>query len=109
MIPSEKQLAVCKRYMNVDHNDDDSLIADIYQSCQEYLAGAGVFRTVDNAGRYDLTVHRMTLYFYDHRDAACSEENLPAGLRPLINQLKQDAEVLEAAEKVREMYERVFY
>ncbi|MDO5411923.1 MAG: head-tail connector protein [bacterium] len=109
MIPSEKQLAVCKRYMNVDHNDDDSLIADIYQTCQEYLAGAGVFRTVDNAGRYDLTVHRMTLYFYDHRDAACSEENLPAGLRPLINQLKQDAEVLEAAEKVREMYERVCY
>ena len=109
MIPSEKQLAVCKRYMNVDHNDDDSLIADIYQTCQEYLAGAGVFRTADNAGRYDLTVHRMTLYFYDHRDAASSEENLPAGLRPLINQLKQDAEVLEAAEKVREMYERVCY
>ena len=109
MIPSEKQLAVCKQYMNVDHNDDDSLIADIYQSCQEYLAGTGVFRTADNAGRYDLTVHRMTLYFYDHRDAASSEENLPAGLRPLINQLKQDAEVLEAAEKVREMYERVCY
>lgn len=109
MVPSDKQLAACKRYMRVDNADDDSVIADLYISNLEYLAGAGIFRTADNAGRFDLVVNRMTLYYYDHRDAAVSEASLPGDLRPWINQLKMESEVQAAAEKVREMYERDCY
>ena len=99
---STDRLAACKAYMRVDGDEEDTLIALLLAGAVEYLTGAGIYRTADNAARYDLVVHGLTLYHYDHRDAVGAEAEMPRGLRPVINQLKLDAEAQSAADSYGE-------
>lgn len=99
---STDRLAACKAYMRVDGDEEDTLIASLLAGAVEYLTGAGIYRTADNAARYDLVAHGMTLYHYDHRDAVGTEAEMPRGLRPVINQLKLDAEAQSAADSYGE-------
>lgn len=100
MAPTEKQLDDCKLYMRVDSTDEDELIAGLYRAAQEYLARAGIYCTEGNASSYALAVHSLTLHYYDHRDAFGTDAGIPVGLRPIINQLKLEAEVQDAAGRV---------
>lgn len=95
---SAERLAACKAYMRVDGDAEDTLIASLLTGAEEYLTGAGIYRTADNAARYDIVVHGLTLYYYDHRDAVGTEAEMPRGLRPVINQLKLDAQAQTMAD-----------
>lgn len=99
---SADRLAAYKAYMRVDGEADDALISFFISAAAEYLTGAGIYRTADNAARYDLALSALTLYYYDHRDAVGTEAEIPRGLRPVINQLKLDAEAQTVADSYEE-------
>lgn len=82
------KLKAVKVYMKVDDDcgpEDDALIWALYLAAKTYL-GVPEPKGVDPL--YDLAVWRLTLHYYDHRDAVGNEADFPAGLRPIINQLK---------------------
>ncbi len=85
-------LEACKIYMRVDGNDDDELIASLMTAAKAYLDGAGIPAPQEASSLYNIAVHALTLNYYDHRDAVGGETPFPAGLRPIINQLKHSAE-----------------
>ena len=62
----DERLAACKRYMRVDYEEDDELIAGLMQASDAYLIGAGIRREVNEA-QHDLIVQAMTLQMYDAR------------------------------------------
>lgn len=95
----DDRLAACKAYMRVDGEAEDALITALLDAATEYLTGAGIYRTADNAARYDLAAQGLALYYYDHRDAVGTEAEMPRGLRPLIAQLKLEAAALAAADR----------
>lgn len=87
MAKEEEQLKAVKAYMKEDRDDpeNDALIWALYQAAKLYL---GVPEPKEANPLYDLAVWRLTLHYYDHRDAVGNEADFPAGLRPIINQLK---------------------
>ena len=95
----DDRLAACKAYMRIDGDEEDTLITALLDAATGYLTGAGIYRTADNAARYDLAAQGLALYYYDHRDAVGTEAEMPRGLRPLIAQLKLEAAALAAADR----------
>lgn len=86
----DERLAACKRYMRVDYEDDDELIAGLMQANDAYLIGAGVRRDA-NPAQHDLIVQAMTLQMYDARGADTPQqalETVPPLVRSMFNQLK---------------------
>lgn len=86
----EERLAACKKYMRVDYDEDDELIAGLMMSSDAYLAGAGIRRDVSPA-QHDLIVHAMTLQMYDARGMDTPQqalETVPPLVRQMFNQLK---------------------
>lgn len=86
----EGRLEACKRYMKVDYDDDDELIAGLMQANDAYLSSAGVRRDVSPA-QHDLIVHAMTLQMYDARGTDTPQqalETVPPLVRQMFNQLK---------------------
>nr|WP_300187013.1 head-tail connector protein [uncultured Agathobaculum sp.] len=87
---AKERLAACKKYMKVDYEEDDELIAALMDANDGYLADAGVRRDVSPA-RHDLIVHAMTLQMYDARGADTPQqalETVPPVVRQMFNQLK---------------------
>jgi hypothetical protein len=76
-------LEAVKRYMRVDGDEDDGVIAALYEAAVLYLKNAGVRETEAS----------LPLHYYDHRDAVGSEAEIPVGLRPVLNQLKLTAAI----------------
>lgn len=95
---TEAQLKACKAYMRVDGDFEDALISALYSAATEYLTGAGIARTTENANMYDLAAQALALHYYDHRDAVGTEAVMPQGIRPIITQLKIAAQAQRAAE-----------
>ena len=86
----EERLDACKRYMKVDYDEDDELIAGLMQANDAYLSSAGVRRDVSPA-QHDLIVHAMTLQMYDARGTDTPQqalETVPPLVRQMFNQLK---------------------
>lgn len=86
----DERLAACKRYMRVDYDEDDELIAGLMQASDAYLIGAGIRREVNEA-QHDLIVQAMTLQMYDARGADTPQqalETVPPLVRSMFNQLK---------------------
>lgn len=86
----EERLDACKRYMKVDYDEDDELIAGLMMSNDAYLAGAGIRRD-GNEAQHDLIVQAMTLQMYDARGADTPQqalETVPPVVRQMFNQLK---------------------
>lgn len=86
----EERLDACKRYMKVDYDEDDELIAGLMQANDAYLSSAGVRRDVCPA-QHDLIVHAMTLQMYDARGTDTPQqalETVPPLVRQMFNQLK---------------------
>ena len=86
----EERLEACKRYMKVDYDEDDELIAGLMQANDAYLSSAGVRRDVCPA-QHDLIVHAMTLQMYDTRGTDTPQqalETVPPLVRSMFNQLK---------------------
>lgn len=86
----DERLAACKRYMRVDYEDDDELIAGLMMANDAYLIGAGIRREVNEA-QHDLIVQAMTLQMYDARGADTPQqalETVPPLVRSMFNQLK---------------------
>ena len=85
-VDAEKLKAV-KLYMREDREDadNDALIWSLYLAAKVYL---GVPEPPGGDPLYELALWRLTLHYYDHRDAVGSEADFPAGLRPIINSLK---------------------
>lgn len=88
---SPEALAAAKRYMRVDGDEDDPVIAACYEAAVLYLKNAGIDETESSMPLYNLCVWSLTLHYYDHRDAVGSEAEIPVGLRPILNQLKLTA------------------
>lgn len=87
---ADERLAACKKYMKVDYDEDDELIAGLMQANDAYLSGAGVRREV-NPAQHDLIVQAMTLQMYDARGADTPQqalETVPPLVRSMFNQLK---------------------
>jgi len=87
------ELAAVKRYLRVEGEEEDELIAALVQAAQQYLENAGVREPEQDPGRqaqYALAVCYLTLDAYDRRDMTTPgtviSEN-PAARR-LIHQLK---------------------
>ena len=86
----DERLAACKRYMRVDYEEDDELIAGLMQANDAYLSSAGVRRDVSPA-QHDLIVQAMTLQMYDARGTDTPQqalETVPPIVRQMFNQLK---------------------
>lgn len=83
-----ERLAAVKRYMRVDGDEDDEVIAALHAAAVLYLANAGVSEPPSGSALYDLAVWSLTLHYYDHRDAVGNEADIPTGLRPIIAQLQ---------------------
>ena len=86
----EERLDACKRYMKVDYDEDDELIAVLMQANDAYLSSAGVRRDVCPA-QHDLIVQAMTLQMYDARGTDTPQqalETVPPLVRQMFNQLK---------------------
>lgn len=92
---SPKELEAAKRYMRVDGDEDDEVIAALYDAAELYLRNAGINEVVEvkNLPLFNLCVWSLTLHYYDHRDAVGSEAEIPTGLRPILNQLKMAAAI----------------
>lgn len=90
-----EQLAACKEYLRVDLSADDALITNLMAGAMEYLNIADLS---DASPQQQLAVWSLTLHRYDHRDDVDGQTPFPIGLRPIINQLKAEAEVAAAAE-----------
>lgn len=87
---AQARLDACKRYMKVDYDEDDELIAGLMQANDAYLSSAGVRRDVSPA-QHDLIVHAMTLQMYDARGTDTPQqalETVPPLVRSMFNQLK---------------------
>ena len=87
---ADERLAACKKYMKVDYDEDDELIAGLMQANDAYLSGAGVRREV-NPAQHDLIVQAMTLQMYDARGADTPQqalETVPPVVRQMRNQRK---------------------
>lgn len=96
---TDDELTAAVRYMRADEICEESeaereLIRELMIAAKIYLANAGVERPGSGAQLYDLALHSLTLYYYDHRDAVGTEAEIPRGLRPIITQLKLHAAVL---------------
>ena len=85
---SQERLAAVKRYMRVDGDEDDEVIAALYAAAVLYLNNAGISELPSGTALYDLAVWSLTLHYYDHRDAVGNEASIPTGLRPIITQLQ---------------------
>ena len=88
MAVSDKQLAAVKRYMRVDGDDDDAVIGALLEAAILYLHDAGIDEPAEESALYNLATWGLTLHYYDHRDDVGGEASFPAGLRPIITQLK---------------------
>lgn len=84
---SSAQLAACKQYMRVDYLTDDDLITTLMEAALDYLNLTG---TAPLTQKQTLAVHVLTLHWYDHRDDVSSVAAFPAGVRPIINQIKAE-------------------
>ena len=93
---TDEELAAVKLYMKQDSDDDDDVIRAVYAAAQIYLKNGGVEKPEEDDDLYNLALWSLTLHYYDHRDAVGNEAAIPVGLRPIINQLKQDAEILRS-------------
>lgn len=82
------RIEAAKRYMQVYHHEDDTLIEQIFDAAIVYLEGAGIARPSTGYYLYDVALWGIMLSWYDHRETIGSAESLPAGTRLIINQLK---------------------
>lgn len=102
MAVSSSELNAVKNYMRVDPDfkDDDRIIRALYEAAALYLRNAGIEAPARGRELYHLAVWGLTLFYYDHREAVGDEAAFPAGLRPIITQLKLMAGVdaVEAGE-----------
>ena len=90
-----QQLQACKAYMRVDIDTDDTLISTLMAAVMEYLA---IDDLTNATAQQLLAVWSQTLHSYDHRDDVDDQKPFPIGLRPIINQLKAEAEIAAATE-----------
>ena len=83
-----ERLELCKRYMIIDHDEDDMLISSLLAASDEYLEGAGIKRDI-SPYQYDLVANAMTLEAYETRGLTKMVEiaQTPA-IRQRIVQLK---------------------
>lgn len=87
---AQERLEACKRYMKVDYEEDDELIAGLMMANDAYLSSAGVRRDV-SPDQHDLIVQAMTLQMYDARGTDTPQqalETVPPIVRQMFNQLK---------------------
>ncbi|MEG1777519.1 MAG: head-tail connector protein, partial [Angelakisella sp.] len=88
MKPTQTELEAVKRYMLLTENSEDGVVEALYMAAKIYLENCGVKQPVSGDSLYNLALWGLTLFYYNHRDDVTNESSLPAGLRPIINQLK---------------------
>lgn len=94
---TDEELKAVKQFMKLDGvDDDDDVVKALYAAAKIYLKNGGVTLPDEDSELYNLALWSLTLHYYDHRDAVGNEAAIPIGLRPIINQLKQDAEILRS-------------
>ena len=91
---TETDLISLKQFMRIDGNDEDALILSLGTAAKLYLCNAGIEAPRENPELYNLAFWSLTLHYYDHRDSVGNEAAIPAGLRPVLNQLKLNGDIL---------------
>lgn len=79
-------LQSAKDYLRVDSEDDDALISGFILAAQSYMANAGVKDSVQG-DLYDVVVYMLLALFYEHRDAAEKDVQVPRVVQNFITQL----------------------
>lgn len=82
-----ERLELCKKYMIIDHDEDDMLISSLMAAADAYLEGAGVSREVDSF-LYDAIANDMVLRMYDGRDDDIEHAATSQIARQMLTQLK---------------------
>lgn len=80
-----EDFVLLKQYMRVDHDDDDKLITELWDTAVEMLAGMKIPMDIHRAQQ---AARSLTLHWYDHPEAVGKLDLVPLGARELINQLK---------------------
>lgn len=78
-----------KKYGNIEHDEDDSLLEELKLTAEEYLDGAGIKNNYTKH-RYKLAIKILVIHWYDNRNVQGEEKTLPYGLKSLIEQLRWD-------------------
>ena len=82
-----ERLSLCKKYMIIDHDEDDMLISSLMSAVDAYLYNAGVSREVDTF-LYDAIANDMVLRMYDGRDDDIEHAATSQIARQMLTQLK---------------------
>lgn len=78
-----------KTYLRVDGGEDDSILALLIGSAEEYLANAGVPESVKDTEQYKLTVILLVANDYENRNPAIDASKISFSLQSKILQLKK--------------------
>lgn len=92
MTVAKRELDAAKAYMRVG-DEDDEVVRACYAAAKIYLSNTGIEKPNEDSALYNLALWGLCLHYYDHRDAVGNEAAIPNGLRPILNQLKQLAEL----------------
>lgn len=97
-VPEERLIYVIQ-YMKAEDiveavPSEKDLIRNLCMAIRIYLMEAPVLETDENADLYWFLVGAMTLHAYDHRDEVGF---VPAGVRPVLNQLKLNTDYADDA------------
>lgn len=82
-----ERLSLCKKYMIVEHDEDDNVILSILNAVDAYLNNCGVSRDIDT-NLYDTIAHDMVLRIFDGRDDDVEHAATSQIARQMLNQLK---------------------
>lgn len=77
-----------KKYLRIDGDEDDGILALLISGAEEYLQDAGVPGTVKESARYNLAVMLYVAMYYENRDPGEPVEKFNFALESLILQLR---------------------
>lgn len=79
-----------KRYLRIEYDDEDNIIAIMVDAARETLKEAGADEEkCPDINKYKLAVYMLTAYFYENRgESTANGAGLPAGMSTIIEQLR---------------------
>ena len=78
-----------KKYLKIEFEDDDELLAILFDAAKETLAQSGVSETVSDKNKYKLAIYMLVAHYYENRGEAGSGNAMPPGMPGIIEQLRR--------------------
>lgn len=82
--------------------EDPIVVSGLIDAAEAYLAGAGITPEYASAALYKIAVAGITIHFHENRAAVdqTSPNDFEPGIRLVINQLKQDCEIVSILDTI---------